>query len=87
VVAFWVGTGQPLPTTNVSDLWIGFAGLAFTILVAALTLAYRLGRLTESVRSLKEDMGATEARVERMLMGAWIQVGREEWDRRRGDHE
>lgn len=81
----WIdAAATTLPSTNVADVWIGFAGLAFTILTAAAVMAFRLGRLTESVRNLKDDMAATEARVERMLMRAWVQIGEEE---QRRQHE
>lgn len=70
-----------------ADVWLGIVGLAFTVLVAGLTLAYRLGRNTQALTDLKEttsrgladlkaDVGAVESRVETFLMRAWTEQGR-----------
>lgn len=76
-----------LPSTNIADVWIGIAGLAFTMLISALALAYRMGRQTEALSDLKqqhardtadlkEDISAIEKRVETFLLRVWMDQDR-----------
>lgn len=84
-VSHWLMT-QTTPTTNIADVWIGWIGLAFTMLVAFAGLAYRMGRQTQALTDLekrvtdgladiKADVGSIEGRVEAFMMRAWIDRG------------
>jgi hypothetical protein len=53
------------------DFWTGIASLAVAILGGGLAMAWRLGRLEQTVKDLKEDVAAVEKRVETFLLASW----------------